>query len=105
VSQVSPSIVTQEEEPPLEGGMVSDLNTELPFHPARHKAETKRKLAFLLVWIMAISVGVHYGVCVFLHAYKLTDAAEAMSKVFNIWLPLISGLASSAVTYYFTKDD
>jgi hypothetical protein len=43
----------------IEAGYVGELE-DLPFHEARHRAETARRLAFLLVWILAISVGLHY---------------------------------------------
>lgn len=70
----------------------------------RERASAQRGLAFTLVWIMAGTVVGHYATCAGLLICKKPDAAEALARLFNSWLPLISGLASSAVTYYFTKE-
>ena len=88
----------------IDGGYVEALE-DLPFQQAKHRAETARKMAFLLVWIMAISVAVDFvGVGIFA-AYNNTPGVEALGKIFNMWLPVISGLVSSAATYYFTKEN
>ena len=87
----------------IEGGHVEALE-DLPFQPAKHRAE-RRKMAFLLVWVMATSVAVDFvGVGVFA-ACNNTPGVEALGKIFNMWLPVISGLVSSAATYYFTREN
>jgi len=93
----------QPEGEPIEGGYVSELE-DLPFHEARHRAETARRLALLLVWIMAISVGFHYVATAVLETWGNDDVAESLAKIFNMWLPVISGLVSAAGTYYFTRE-
>lgn len=87
----------------IEAGYVGELE-DLPFHEARHRAETARRLAFLLVWIMAISVGLHYIATAVLAVWGKADTAESLAKIFNIWLPVISSLVSAAGTYYFTRE-
>jgi hypothetical protein len=88
----------------IDGGYVEALE-DLPFQEARHRAETARKMAFLLVWIMAVSVAVDFvGVAVFA-GFENTTAVESLGKIFNMWLPVISGLVSSAATYYFTREN
>ena len=88
----------------IDGGTVEAL-TELPFHDRRHRAETARKMSFLLVWIMAVSVGLHFLTTAIFAAYGNTEAIGGLEKIFNMWLPVISGLVSSAATYYFTKEN
>ena len=88
----------------IEGGTIEALD-ELSFHEQKHRAETARKMAFLLVWIMAGSVGVHFLTTAVFAARGNSDAMDGLAKIFNMWLPVISGLVSSAATYYFTKDN
>ena len=92
-----------EDEAPIEGGLVEDVR-DLEFHPGRYRAETAKGLAFLLVWILAISVALHYVFTGILQANNYAEAAESLSKIFNIWLPVISGLVGAAAAYYFTKE-
>jgi hypothetical protein len=88
----------------IDGGLVQPIE-DLPFAEQKHRAETARKMAFLLVWIMAGSVGVHFVGTAAFSAYDKTAAVEALGKIFNMWLPVISGLASGAATYYFAKEN
>jgi len=91
------------DQPLIEGGFVSEI-TDLAFHQERHRAETARSLALLLVWVMAITVSIHYVATGVLLALGLSDATESLARIFNIWLPVISGLVSGAATYYFTRE-
>ena len=93
----------QPEGEPIEGGYVGEFE-DVPFHEARHRAETARRLALLLVWIMAVSVGLHYVATLALEAWGKAAAVESLSKIFNMWLPVISALVSAAGTYYFTRE-
>jgi hypothetical protein len=89
---------------PIEGGYVAPFE-ELAFDEGQHRAETARKMAFLLVWIMAISVGIHFLTTAALAAAANKEAVESLATIFSMWLPVISGLVSSAATYYFTKEN
>lgn len=88
----------------IDGGTIEALD-ELSFEEQKHRAETSRKMAFLLVWIMAISVGLHFVTTAVFSACGNSEAIEGLAKIFNMWLPVISGLVSSAATYYFTKEN
>jgi hypothetical protein len=44
---------------PIEAGEVRELQ-DLPFHEAKHRAETARSLATWLVVLLGASMGVHY---------------------------------------------
>lgn len=70
----------------------------------KQKAKTTRTLAYLLVAILAGSVGLHYGITAWLIIQKNVTAVETLDRIFIGWLPVISSLAGSAVTYYFTKE-
>ena len=61
-------------------------------------------MAFLLVWIMAVSVAVHLTFTSIFAANENSTAVESLGKIFNMWLPVISGLVSGATTYYFTRE-
>jgi len=61
---------------PIEGGNVAELQ-DVSFHEARHRAETARGLAFLLAWVMAMSVGVHYATTAFFEAWGKSDTPGA----------------------------
>ena len=87
----------------IDAGVVGELS-DLPFHKAKHHAETAKQLALLLVWIMAISVGVHYGLTAYFAAIGQADTIESLAQIFNIWLPVISSSVGAAATYYFTKE-
>ena len=88
----------------IEGGLVEPLE-DLPFAEQKHRAETARKMAFLLVWMLAVSAGIHFVGTGIFAAYDNTAGVEALGKIFNMWLPVISGLASGAATYYFAKEN
>ena len=64
---------------PIEGGNVTELQ-DVSFHEARHRAETARGLAFLLAWVLAISVGVHYTAAAFLEAWGRVARLKALRK-------------------------
>jgi hypothetical protein len=91
------------DEKPIEGGEVS-ASPELTFQPARHRAVTARYLAYGLAITLVLSVIVQYVCTLILIKWGAKDSLDNLSKIFNAWLPVISGLVSSAATYYFTKD-
>ena len=98
-----PLPVTKPDEQPIEAGEVGEIK-DLPFHEARHLAETARSLATWLVVLLGASLGVHYLlVCILAFSGK-EEAIKNLSAIFNAWLPVISSLLSAAATYYFTKE-
>ena len=85
----------------IEGGDVTEVS---PDYEVDYKAATTQKLAFILVAILAGSVVLHYGMVTWLLYNDKTAAIAELHNIFGTWLPVISGLAGSAVTYYFTQD-
>jgi len=90
----------------IEGGEITDVdNDEIKIDPLKkQKAETTKRLAILLVVILALSFGIHYAMISWLIIKGTTSSIDTLEKTFATWLPVISGLASSAVTYYFSKE-
>ena len=97
-----------------EGGETAEIDIEggdISFEPNpydnpidRHKATTTRWLAYLLISILGGSFIIHYGVMAWLAAQNKTDAMKIVEQTFSAWLPVISGLAAAAVTYFFTRE-
>ena len=92
------------EEAPEEGGSIIGVDEDIPFQEAKHRAETSRRLAYLLVGIMAVSFLMHYIAIAFLEFYGKSSATKTLSDAFSTWLPVISGLVGAAVTYFFTRE-
>ena len=94
---------TRPDDQPIEAGEVGEIK-DLPFHEAKHLAETARSLATWLVVLLGANLGVHYLlVCILAFGGK-EEATKNLSAIFNAWLPVISSLLSAAATYYFTKE-
>ncbi len=114
----SPSTKTREERnETIEGGVISGLEIEagsisgfelspsnLKFHEPEHRAHTARRLAYWLVIILGVSIVAHYLSTMVLELNGKHEAAESLAKIFNSWLPVLSGLVGGASTYYFTRD-
>lgn len=66
--------------------------------------ETANKLAGWLLAILGGTVLIHYTCVMVLIFTGHTDGATILEDLFHSWLPVLSGLAGAAVTYYFTKD-
>jgi hypothetical protein len=113
-----PSTKTREERnETIERGSVSGLEIEggsipyfewnpsnVEFHEAEHRAHTARRLAYWLVIILGVSIVAHYLSTMVLELNGKHEAAESLAKIFNSWLPVLSGLVGGASTYYFTRD-
>ena len=61
-------------------------------------------LAFVLVGILGGSLLLHYAMVVVLVVLGRDAALQSLGQIFNVWLPVIASLVSSAVTYYFTRE-
>ena len=98
-----PLPATRPDDQLIEAGEVGEIK-DLPFHEAKHLAETARSLATWLVVLLGASLGMHYLlVCILAFSGK-EEAIKNLSAIFNAWLPVISSLLSAAATYYFTKE-
>jgi hypothetical protein len=101
---VQPQMLERPEEDPIEGGTITNLEDELPFHEAKHRADTARRLAYWLVVVLAATLLLHYLFVMTLELKGKHEAVESLMTVFHSWLPVISGLVGGATTYYFTRD-
>lgn len=61
-------------------------------------------MAQLLIRALLVSIILHYGTIGVLEWNGKTAAVESLSRVFQIWLPVLSGFVGSAVTFYFRQD-
>ena len=72
------------------------------FSPEEHRAKTTKQLAFLFFAALFIVFAAHV-MCVFLLAHERPDSVDQITRVFNIWVPVFSGLVGAAATFYFTQ--
>jgi hypothetical protein len=61
-------------------------------------------IARLLIWMMAIGLLVHYVAVTVLELSGKHDSVKSIETILNGWLPILSGLVGSAVTYYFARE-
>lgn len=87
----------------IEGGFVDALE-EPPFNEPKHRAVTAQRLAMLFAWILAGSLVVHYACFMVLALTAQKESLEPLGRIFNVWLPALTGIVSSAATYYFSKE-
>src|SRR5436305_4956241 len=64
-------------------------------------ALTARTLAYWLIGILGGSVVLQYAALIVLICKQRPEESPVFEHLFNAWLPVIAGLASSAATYYF----
>src|SRR3954464_9991333 len=86
----------------IEGGSIPYFEwnpSNVHFHEAEHRAHTARHLAYWLVIILGISIVAHYLSTMILELKGKHEAAESLAKIFNSWLPVLSGLVGGAATY------
>jgi hypothetical protein len=96
--------VEEDNDEPIEGGYVTDLDKPLEsFNKAKHEANTARRLSYLFVGVLAGYIVLHYVVSFFAAMWLTVEAQETFQNIFNASLPVLSGLAGSAATYFFTK--
>ncbi len=89
--------------PPLD--QRTGLQPPSTINSKQHKAQTARTLAYWLVGILAGSVILQYVTLMILIGWGNVKEVEYLEHLFNAWLPVVAGLASSAATYYFTKQN
>lgn len=88
----------------LDGGDVRGIEELRSFNQQRHEADTARNLAYLLVSILGGYVIIHYLSVILIVAQGWNDGdVSTLQDIFNASLPVLAGLAGSAVTYFFTK--
>ena len=87
----------------IEGGEIREFRDDA-YKIKAQRAKTKRTLAYLLIGVLFFSFGAHYGITTWLLLNEKASVAEALSRIFNTWSPVIAGFAGAAVTYFFTRE-
>lgn len=72
------------------------------FSPEEHRAKATKLLA-LLLFAALFSIFVAHTVLIACFAHNKPNSIEEVSRVFNTWIPVFSGLFGSAATFYFTQ--
>ena len=93
----------------VDGGEIgTPAEPEVEHVLAHRRLGTASQLAFMVLGLLGLTFLVHYSSVLYLTA--TTESFEDMEKrigllgqIFDVWLPVISGLAGSAATYFFTK--
>jgi nitrate reductase NapE component len=100
------SVQISVDEPVIEGGEIRDIDpSQLKADPIKkQKVLTARTLAYILIGILTLSVVAHYSVTVWLLQSENGEVVDITDRIFNSWLPVISGFAGAAVTYFFTRE-
>jgi hypothetical protein len=88
--------------PPLVGLQAGYHPNISDFLKQRH-AETASKLAAWLLGILGGTVALHYACIMILILCRRDDAIKVLEDLFHTLLPVLSGLAGAAATYYFTR--
>jgi hypothetical protein len=94
--------------PPKGGSIVNakteKLKTEEIFTGERDERldPLRGRITLLLTALMALALLLHTSLT-FWASYGSPDAPKNIAAVFNIWVPVIAGLVSSAVTWFFTR--
>lgn len=88
--------------------VIRNLDEDDPVRVASHlrraHAVTARRLAYALVATLVGSYLLHYGVTTWLNVNGHESAVAPASEIYEKWLPVISGLTGSAVTYFLTRE-
>lgn len=93
----------------VEAGKVTGVGTNDPNTVAvkaqihRDNARASRWLAYGLIAILAGTFSVHYALLAYL-VVQGTLSAEALTDLFEKWLPVLTGFTGSAVTYFLTRE-
>jgi hypothetical protein len=72
------------------------------FSQEEHRAKATKLLALLLFAALIASFVAHV-VSVLCLAHNKPNSVEEVTRVFNTWIPVFSGLFGSAATFYFTQ--
>jgi len=83
-----------------EGGAVQGAT-----RPPTREADsgTRQLLTYVIIGLLAATFLLHYVSLAWLIDPKETTTVAALQKVFDVWLPVVSGLAGSAATYFYTR--
>ena len=84
---------------------VADDVQEQPYvTTSRDPSKDRAIIAWILLAIMGGGLLFHYIAVIAFEWAGKHDAVKSLEPILNAWLPVISGLAGAAVTYYFTRE-
>ena len=90
--------------PATQTGVTYHPPEDPPFDAGQHRAVTAQHLAYWLLGILGTSVVAQYAAhCMCLFGTAKAKPSPSLNTC-SMLPPVISGLASSAVTYYLTKE-
>ena len=72
------------------------------FSQEEHRAKATKLLALQLFWALVAIFIAHFASILFL-AHNKPNSVDEVTRVFNTWIPVFSGLFGSAATFYFTQ--
>jgi hypothetical protein len=72
------------------------------FSSEEHRARTTRELALLFFGALFLVFAAHVT-CVLVLAHNKPNSVDEISRVFNVWVPIFSGLVGATATFYFTQ--
>jgi hypothetical protein len=72
------------------------------FSPEEHRAKTTKQLAFTF-FIALFAVFAAHVSCVMALAHNKPSSVDEITRVFNVWVPVFSGLVGAVATFYFTQ--
>lgn len=64
---------------------------------------TRQKLTYVIIGLLAATFLLHYVSLGWLVDSEKEATVAALQRIFDVWLPVISGLAGSAATYFYTR--
>jgi hypothetical protein len=89
----------------VEEMLVADDDADDPHStPPRDPSKDRAIIAWMLIGIMAGGLLFHYMAVIAFEWNGKHEAVKSLEPILNAWLPVVSGLAGAAVTYYFTRE-
>ena len=70
----------------------------------KQEADTTRRLAFLSVLMLGGYILLHYIATIIIGIWGPNSLLTPLKDIFSAALPVLSGLAGSAATYFFTRN-
>lgn len=70
----------------------------------KQEADTTRRLAFISVLLLGGYIFFHYIAMIIIGILALDSLLTSLEDIFSAALPVLSGLAGSAATYFFTRN-
>jgi hypothetical protein len=68
------------------------------------ESQTARHITITLLVMLGLTFIANLGTMIVLTVYNRLDAVPSFEKLFNVWMPVLSGLVGSAVGFYLTKE-